>query len=119
MAYDNKRRGREQNGETPVRFQDGQPVFREGRSYGTFRGGAYEKKSYGDKPYKKGDAGNRPYGSKRREDGDKDSGRKRYEGDEKPYYKKRYGSEEGDAPRTCGKQPYSKKSQGETGVRTR
>lgn len=119
MAYDNKRRGREQNGETPVRFQDGQPVFREGRSYGTSRGGAYEKKSYGDKPYKKGDAGNRPYGSKRREDGDKDSGRKRYEGDEKPYYKKRYGSEEGDAPRACGKQPYSKKSQGETGVRTR
>ncbi len=119
MAYDNKRRGREQNGETPVRFKDGQPVFREERSYGTSRGSSYEKKSYGDKPYKKGDAGNRPYGSKRREDGDKDSGRKRYEGDEKPYYKKRYGSEEGDAPRTCGKQPYSKKSQGETGVRTR
>lgn len=45
MAYDNKRRGREQNGETPVRFQDGQPVFREGRSYGTSRGGAYEKRA--------------------------------------------------------------------------
>ena len=119
MAYDNKRRGREQNGETPVRFKDGQPVFREERSYGTSRGSSYEKKSYGDKPYKKGDAGSRPYGSKRREDGDKDSGRKRYEGDEKPYYKKRYGSEEGDAPRAYGKQPYSKKSQGEAGVRTR
>ena len=124
MAYDNKRRGRAQDGEAPVRFKDGQPVFREERSYGNRNGSG--------KPYYKGNSkgggGGKPYGAKRTEDGGKDTGRRRYEGDEKPYYKKRYEGDErpyykrqdgAEAPRAYGKRPYSEKSGGEDGVRTR
>ena len=109
MAYDNKRRGRTQDDETPVRFRDGQPVFREERTY--------NKKNNGDKPYKKYSTdGKRPYGAKRSEDDGRSTGRRRYDGDERPYSKKRFDGEA--EPRTYGKHPYNGKSREEEGVRT-
>ena len=109
MAYDNKRRGRTPDDETPVRFRDGQPVFREERTY--------NKKNNGDKPYKKySTGGKRPYGAKRSEDDGMSTGRRRYDGDERPYSKKRFDGEA--EPRTYGKQPYNGKSREEEGVRT-
>ena len=109
MAYDNKRRGRTQDDETPVRFRDGQPVFREERTY--------NKKNNGDKPYKKySTGGKRPYGAKRSEDDGMSTGRRRYDGDERPYSKKRFDGEA--EQRTYGKQPYNGKSREEEGVRT-
>lgn len=109
MAYDNKRRGRTQDDETPVRFRDGQPVFREERTY--------NKKNNGDKPYKKySTGGKRPYGAKRSEDDGRSTGRRRYDGDERPYSKKRFDDEA--EPRTYGKQPYNGKSREEESLRT-
>lgn len=109
MAYDNKRRGRTQDDETPVRFRDGQPVFREERTY--------NKKNNGDKPYKKySTGGKRPYGAKRSEDDSMSTGRRRYDGDERPYSKKRFDDEA--EPRTYGKQPYNGKSREEESLRT-
>lgn len=109
MAYDNKRRGRTQDDETPVRFRDGQPVFREERTY--------NKKNNGDKPYKKySTGGKRPYGAKRSEDDGMSTGRRRYDGDERPYSKKRFDGEA--EPRTYGKQPYNGKSREEESLRT-
>ncbi len=87
MAY-NKRGSRE---ESPVRFKDGQPVFREERSY-------YNKKNndrpYGDKkPYgkKRFEDEDKPYGKKRfGDEGDRPYGKKRFDGEEKPYKKSRF-----------------------------
>ena len=109
MAYDNKRRGRTQDDETPVRFRDGQPVFREERTY--------SKRSNGNSPYKKySTGGKRPYGAKRSEDDGMSTGRRRYDGDERPYSKKRFDGEA--EPRTYGKQPYNGKSREEESLRT-
>lgn len=103
MAY-SKRGSRD---ESPVRFKDGQPVFREERSYYNKKNNDRpygDKKPYGkkrfdgdDKPYGKkrfGDEEERPYGKKRFDGEDKPYGKKRFEGEEKPYKKNRF--EEGE-----------------------
>jgi len=91
MAY-NKRGSRE---ESPVRFKDGQPVFREERAY-------YNKKnndrSYGDKkPYgkKRFEGEEKPFGKKRfGDEDDRPYGKKRFEGEDKPYKKNRFEEDE-------------------------
>lgn len=92
MAYDKRRSGREWESETPVRFKDGQPVFRAERSAGKRQGAK---------------GGRRAYAERRREDGG-----------ETPYYRKdktsRYESE---AKRPYGKQPYRKSAEGEENAR--
>ena len=93
MAYDNRRRGRgQEDGETPVRFKDGQPVFRAERSAGKRQGAK---------------GGRSVYAERRRED----SG-------ETPYYRKDKASRyESEAKRPYGKQPYRKSAEGEENAR--
>lgn len=92
MAYDKRRSGREWESETPVRFKDGQPVFRAERSAGKRQGAK---------------GGRSVYAERRRED----SG-------ETPYYRKDKASRyESEAKRPYGKQPYRKSAESEENAR--
>lgn len=91
MAYDNRRRGREWESETPVRFQDGQPVFRAERSTGKRQSAKGGRSVYAD--------------------------RRRGEGETPSYRKEKASRHEGEARRSYGKQPYRKSAEGEGSAR--
>ena len=91
MAYDNRRRGREWESETPVRFKDGQPVFRAERSAGKRQGAKGGRRA--------------------------DAERRRAAGGGTPDYRQGQTSRDETAAKRPDGQPYRKSAEGEENAR--